>query len=165
MVHRKKARLRTGKRPSRAVRTDTTREDFITFIRSGASFQMASELVGKARSSMYAWYRDDADFRAEVEEAREGANDRVEDEIWRRGVKGVRIARWHEGKVVGYERVYSDRMLELRARRLPAYAMLNNSKVTVDGSVDVKGLIVHMTEEQLFDEMRKRGLPVTVIQE
>lgn len=165
MTHRRKPVMKTGRRRHKAVRTVPIHDEFLTHISNGMSFQAACEMIGKSRSSMYKWVKNDTEFAGEVELAFAAANDRVHDEVWRRGVRGIRKAVWNAGKIVGYERIYSDRMLELRARRTPEYAALNNQKLSVEGNVSVRGVIMHLTEDQVIEEMRKRGLPVVTIED
>lgn len=153
--------LREFTREGYHVRTPKVREDFLTHISNGASIQLAADLVGHSRTAIYKWLREDPEFRAEYDQASEGANDRVDDEVWRRGVRGVRKAVFHQGRIVAYERVYSDRLLELRAKRSGRYR-------DAEGGVTVnltQNTLMTLTEEELHAEMRKRGLPIVLLEE
>lgn len=145
-----------------AVRTDRTREDFLTLIANGYSIQRACLHLEIARSSVHKWFREEEEFKAQYEEALAAYNDVIRDEVHRRAITGVRRVRMMGGKLV-FEREYSDRMLELLTKmRLPEAKELGAPVVSLtQNTLNV----VQMTEEQLQDALRQRGIPLLSIEE
>lgn len=71
----------------------------------------------------YGKWRTDPAFRALCDAADAQIRERVAGEVYRRAVIGVEQGIWHQGRLVGTERKYSDRMLELLAKRVdPAWS-------------------------------------------
>lgn len=82
----------------------------------------ALRIAGVSPHTFNAW-RSEAPFRQLCEYADELVAERVAGEVYRRAVVGVEQGIWHQGRRVGTERKYSDRMLELLAKRIdPAWA-------------------------------------------
>lgn len=80
----------------------------------------------------------DPDFAQAEREAMEMHNAAVEREIHRRGIEGVKEAIYWEGNIVGWKIVYSDKLLELYAkRRIREY----NPKVEIDQNTNHGGAI------------------------
>lgn len=93
---------------------DTKKERQAAFLRAYARTGVVSRAAKAAkvpRSTYYAWYEQDADFRAAVKEAKAAAVEAMEYEAWRRAVKGVRRPHYYRGQVAGYIREYSDVLL------------------------------------------------------
>ena len=84
-------------------------------------------------------YRDQhEEFEAEVDEAMNQYRDDVAAEVHRRGLLGVRREIYYKGEVVGHELVFSDRMLELEAKRhIPEYRDKQQVDMNVGGGVMV----------------------------
>lgn len=65
--------------------------------------------------------------------AKQAYRDLVINEVRRRGINGVVKAKWHDGRIVGHEIVYSDRLLELEAKRVePGYRESGGVNVNVN---------------------------------
>lgn len=160
---RRKALRRRFTKEGYHVNTPQVREEFLTHVRNGASLQLAADLCGHSRSTFRKIAEADPEFAEALEEAREGRFDRVDDEVWRRGVRGVRKAVYHQGKIIAFERVYSDRMLELMAKQSGRYA---NASDGAQVQVNVQNnTLIKMNDEELLEAMRARGLPVAMLEE
>lgn len=144
--------------PANSVRTLVTRNTVLQILGAGGSVQMACDEAGIARSSFYLWKREDEAFRKATEDAIEGGTDLMEDEAFRRGVKGWLEPIYFQGDRVGYKRVYDGQMLRADlARRRKSWRTTNTEISGPDGRelMPVKTL----TREELAEELRKRGLP------
>jgi hypothetical protein len=76
----------------------------------------AAVIAGCDRRSHYHWLRTDPVYAAAFERAKDLAADVIEGEVRRRAIEGVEEGVWYQGKRVGTERRYSDRLLELMIR-------------------------------------------------
>src|SRR6185503_172843 len=78
------------------------------------------------------WMAGDQKYPAAFEEADKRWVDRAEDEAWRRAVRGVINAKFHQGILVGYEIEKSDGMLQfmLKARRPDRYRERTTTEIT-----------------------------------
>ena len=150
------------KSPAIAARINRARSIILGELRKSRSKSGACEEADISTTQFYKWYREDKEFAAEVDEAVEVGRDALEDEAIRRGKNGVRKAVYHQGQIVGYERKYSDRMLEvmLGANR--------PGKFRQNHSVEVQGNIAHtvttLSKEELIEAARARGLPTTIFE-
>lgn len=108
---------------SRTNRTDRARERFIAALRESGNVSAGVRAAGYARSTIYLWKDENAEFAAQWEEALEEAIDSLEQEAWRRGVLGIEKPITHQGKITATTKEYSDRMLEilLKAHRPEKY--------------------------------------------
>ncbi|MGQ0583748.1 MAG: hypothetical protein ACT4O6_17560 [Reyranella sp.] len=103
------------------------------FARPG-SVSAACRASGLARRTVYNWRDADADFRVSWDRARGRAGELLRDEVMERALVGAEVPVWHDGRIVGHERVpdnrvlwkllqtlqpetYGPRAAELRARR------------------------------------------------
>lgn len=162
MAQKKRGPVKERRGPGIPIRTSRTRDDFLTLIGSGYSIKRACEKLEISRSAVHKWMREDEDFNELYELALEDSRDVIRDEVHRRGVIGVRRLRSMGGKLV-YEREYSDRMLELMAKmRLPEAKDTDAPKVTVNNNMMN---VVQMSEKQLQDALRQRGIPLLSIEE
>lgn len=106
--------------------TDEQRAIFVATIAITGQPQKAADAAGVSITAAKDLYASDAEFANDVDSAKRRFNERLETEIYRRGVEG-----WEEPvfglcdgdtQQVGTVRKYSDRMLELIAKRhMPAY--------------------------------------------
>lgn len=80
------------------------------------SIGKACKAVGLPVRTMHNWRDYDPEFNKAFEEAVERGNDVIRDEIRRRAVDGWMRDVYFQGQVVGEERLYSDRLMELLAR-------------------------------------------------
>jgi hypothetical protein len=76
----------------------------------------AAEAAGCDRHSHALWLKKDTDYYQAFQEARAMACDRIEQEIYRRGVEGWDEPVWYEGRQVGMLRRYSDTLLIFLAK-------------------------------------------------
>jgi hypothetical protein len=76
----------------------------------------AAEAADCDRHSHALWLKKDPDYAEAFEEARAMACDRIEQEIYRRGVEGWDEPAWYEGRQVGVIRRYSDTLLIFLAK-------------------------------------------------
>lgn len=126
----------------RAV-TDETLELFLSALAKAFSVTAAAALAGCHRQRFYELRDQDDDFRAAWEDAYEQGADVVRDEIRRRAVEGWEEPVFQQGKLVGHVRKYSDRLLELEAkRRDPAY----RDSVKVEGGEPVTFVLDSLLE-------------------
>ncbi len=98
---------------------------------------ITSETVRKHREK-------DPEFNEACDRAYGVMQERIEREILRRGVEGVLEPVFYQGMIVGHKLMYSDRMLELHAKRhMPEY----REKSTVDMNVTGGVLVVPQLPE------------------
>jgi len=97
---------------------------FLAALREVPVVSRACAAVGIERSTAYRAADADDDFRAAWDDAMEEGVDRAEQEAFRRAVEGTDKGVWHQGTLVGSERVYSDALLSLflKGRRKKVYA-------------------------------------------
>jgi hypothetical protein len=76
----------------------------------------AAEAAGCDRHSHALWLKKDPDYAEAFQEAKAMASDRIEQEIYRRGVEGWDEPVWYEGRQVGMIRRYSDTLLIFLAK-------------------------------------------------
>lgn len=100
------------------------RDAFLASLREVPVVARACEVVGIERSTAYRRRDDDPEFSAAWDDAMETGIDRAEQEAFRRAVQGTDKGVWHQGVLVGSEKVYSDALLALmlKARRKKVYA-------------------------------------------
>lgn len=82
------------------------------------------------------WRKDDPEFDAEVARALKDYCERIEREIHRRAIVGTQKPIFYQGVQCGSVREYSDRMLELLAKRhIPEYRDRHQVDVSLPGGV------------------------------
>ena len=81
----------------------------------------------------------DPEFAAAWDAALEAAADMLEDEAVRRAVQGVRKAIMYKGQIVGYDLIYSDRLLMflLKGARPDKFAERKKVDATVGGNIGI----------------------------
>lgn len=150
--------------------TDKRRETFLNDLRVLGRINDCARAAGVSPQTVRNHREDDAEFNALVEEALEDYADKVRAEVHRRALEGVPIMKFHQGLPLMVpvrdeegneyvdedgnpmlepyvERVYSDRMLELLAKRVdPAF----RDKSTVD--MNVKGGVLVVPAPMSADE-------------
>lgn len=157
------ARKKTRRGRGIPVRTPSTRDGFLSLVANGHTIKSACEAIEISRSAVHKWMREDEEFNGLYMQALEEQEDIIRGEIMRRGVRGVRRYKSVAGKLV-IEREYSDRMLELLAKmRLPEARNIDKpAGVTVHNNTMN---VVKMTDEQLADALRQRGIPLMAMDE
>ena len=97
---------------------------FLAALREVPVVSRACDAVGIERSTAYRAAESDPAFREAWDDAMEVGIDRAEQEAFRRAVDGTEKGVWHQGVLVGSERVYSDALMSLvlKGRRKKIYA-------------------------------------------
>lgn len=134
---------------------EAKRKAYIEILAKTGERALARNHVGCNRTTVASRIEKDPEFREQVEEALRFYRATLAGEVHRRGVVGVDRAIYHNGKVVGFERVYSDRLLIEQVRRhVPAYreqTTVNTTGVVL--SADMEGLAKMLPESQ--DQLRE----------
>lgn len=99
------------------------KELFLGWLRKGYTPKRAAAECGIGRATVFAWRAEDDDFREAWAEAYDEGTDVFEDEAKRRAVDGVDRPIFQQGECVGFERVYSDSLMQmmLQGRRPGVY--------------------------------------------
>ncbi len=130
------------------VLDEANRETFLAVLETAGSFQAAADAVGVDVKTAYNARKADAEFDAMCESARARYADSIRAEVRRRGVFGWVEPVFQGGTQVGLVRKYSDRLLELEAKRVdPAY----RDKVALEHSGGIgitAGVLVVPPEEE-----------------
>lgn len=97
---------------------------FLASLREVPVVSRACAAVGIERSTAYRARELDDDFAKAWDSAMEDGVDKAEQEAFRRAVEGTEKGVWHQGTLVGSERVYSDALLALllKGRRKKVFA-------------------------------------------
>jgi hypothetical protein len=97
---------------------------FLAALREVPVVSRACAAVGIERSTAYRAAEVDPSFREAWDDAMEEGIDKAEQEAFRRAVEGTDKGVWHQGSLVGSERVYSDTLMALilKGRRKKVYA-------------------------------------------
>lgn len=134
-----------GKRGNRKVEPSLTvaaqQTAFLAHYAKIGIVTAAAKAAGVDRQRHYEWLVDPAfpDYKARFADASEEAADALETAMLARGVDGYDRPIYQAGKLVGHERVYSDRLLEiaLRARRPKAFTT-KHLEVEHTGTVEAR---------------------------
>ncbi len=90
-----------------------------TVVRSLAmhgNLRQATDSAGIRRALAYEWRKKDPVFAAAWDDAVEEAHDRIEEEMWRRGIDGFARPVIYKGKITDQYTDYSDSLLQTLAR-------------------------------------------------
>ncbi len=117
------------------VAKDMRKATFINVLARTGLVSRAAAAAGWSTGVAFAVRKSDAKFASLWDDALEFACDEAEEEARRRAIYGVRKAVYQQGRLVGHETVYSDRLLEviLTGRRRDVYGK------RVDLAAEVKG--------------------------
>ncbi len=96
---------------------ETARRKFLELFAESGSVVMSAAAVGVSRQTIWNTRQSDAGFAEDYDNAMEFYRDLLGAEIHRRGVIGTLKPVYQKGKLVGYVREHSDRLLELHAKR------------------------------------------------
>ncbi|WBC28316.1 terminase small subunit [Desulfofustis phage LS06-2018-MD02] len=122
------------------------REQYLALIREGVTNKDAAAACGCGTKYFKRRRDEDPEFEQAYQEARTDGDDVIRAEIHRRGVDGVKRAIYHDGRVVGHKKEYSDQLLMFLAKsRMPQEF---GDKQTVDHVHKFEG-----AAEQLVDKM------------
>lgn len=82
----------------------------------------SAKMAGVNSSTVFAYRKNNPDFAEMFAEAADEYKERIHREVYRRGVEGVEEEIYGKEGLLGTKRVYSDRLLELEAKRVdPSY--------------------------------------------
>lgn len=152
----KKELLPRRKKGGQIKFTPSKQEIFLKIFKECNSIKQAAKAVQISTTAVYKAKDNDVNFRAALEEAERDILSNLEAEAYRRAVTGVKKAVYHQGRLIGYEIQYSDRLLEmmLRARDRERYCQSTN--INVNGKVqhEVGGSLVM---EKLLERALRLG--------
>jgi hypothetical protein len=136
-----------------AARTKLTPErqkEFLELFSKTGNCALSARAIGVNRNSI--WYlreRDEA-FDEDYKEAEAIALGLLEEEARRRALEGVERPIYQQGNLVGYERVYSDRMLEILLKAHDPQKYRDNQPA------DPGGVVINLVQ---FNGEQPRALP------
>jgi len=117
----------------------------------------AAESIGVCPNTVLAYRKTHPEFEARVQDAMGHYRDAICREVHRRAVDGVSEDVYFQGAVVGQRQTYSDRLIELLAKRyIPEFRDHVTADMTVNGGVLV---VAGMTKD--VDAWAKRFGPGT----
>jgi hypothetical protein len=121
-------------RPDAATRTRQQLEQYLEGVRQFGTLIHACQLAHVSPHTIYAWREHDETFVLRENEAQEHLTQDLEREALRRALEGFDRPVYQKGELVGYERVYSESLMNtlLRARRPDKY----RENINVSGSVE-----------------------------
>lgn len=128
---------------------------FLASLREVPVVTRACDVAQIDRSTAYRARERDEAFSKDWDDAMEAGIDRAEQEAFRRAVEGTDKGIWHQGVLVGSEKVYSDAMLGLilKGRRKKVYA--ERTELTgADGSALPPSQVVIATGVPHADDFR-----------
>lgn len=120
LIYEPEERPSTKPRPANAV-TPSEEADFLRYLAQTGRWNQAAYRIGRTPVTFRLLAKDDPGFCVRVQDALQDYYESLQAELLRRAVVGVvkpvfgKISREEDG-VVGYERVYSDRLLELEIK-------------------------------------------------
>lgn len=89
---------------------------FLEFIYLTGNLSGACQHINVSFATIGKWRREDPVFAAAMDEAKERHKDVIEDAIHQRGIVGIDKPVFQGGKLVGYQREYSDSLLIAKAK-------------------------------------------------
>lgn len=161
---KKPAKPRKGESQIRsAIQSRSLRKLFLELYRKIGKASVVLRQMGLSRAWLDKWRNRSPDFLAAMGLAHEDFIDGIEEEARRRAVDGVVKDVYHHGRVVGKEKVYSDRLLAmmLKAHRPDVYR--ENSRVEHAGEVASKVTIDYSRRLPNPDEARERVLAAAAL--
>ena len=119
----------------------------------------AAEIAGITRRMVQYWKKDDPEFAEAFRVAEEKAADRLEQEARRRAIEGVPEPVFHQGKVVGTVKKYSDTLLIflLNGMRPEKYRKRVSQEITGKNGGPIEASI-RAEVSQLTPEERKQRI-------
>jgi hypothetical protein len=120
--------------PDLSMHTRRQQERYLEGIRQFGTLVHACQLARVSPHTVYAWREHSEDFSLRENEAQEHLTQTLEREALRRALEGFDRPVYQKGVLVGYERVYSDTLMNtlLKARRPDKY----RENINVSGSVE-----------------------------
>lgn len=125
--------------------TDEKKEIIIERLALGDSVVDACKFANTTPKQHRAWKRKDPIYQRAVEEAEETGNDKIDHEIQRRAIDGVLEPVFHDGKVAGRKRKYSDQLLLALAKsRMEKY---REAQASTNITFDLSGAVEALTRK------------------
>src|SRR5262249_34983239 len=122
--------------------TPENKEIVLAMLANGATYAVAAAAIGAHRRTIIKWPDRDEEFAQRWKEAIEEGADKLEEEAFRRAVKGIDRPVFYQGRIVGYVKEYSDYLLIrlLQAKRPEVYRARRVSDVPTggDGVLEVR---------------------------
>jgi hypothetical protein len=144
-----------GKR--KKAHTRFTRELQIRFLQLLATSGLVHNsilAVGLSRAALDKYRKANPEFNEAVEAARECYRDRVRHAVQERAIEGWDEPVFYKGVVVGHIRKFSDRLLEMEAKKHdPGY----RDQVSVDATVKAGVLVVPATPQSMEQWVQQNG--------
>ena len=112
------------------------REKFLDTYREIGIVRDAAKEAGINRCTVYKWLKDET-FKAEFEQAREEATEKLEREAIRRAAEGVDKPVYYQGKLVDTVKEYSDTLLIFLLKGMNPDKYAERSKQEVTGDVKI----------------------------
>jgi DNA-binding transcriptional regulator YdaS (Cro superfamily) len=101
--------------------TPHAREEFLEMLKRTCNVSKSARLIGISRRRAYQVRKKDKEFAKAWAEAIEIATDTLEEEARRRAMDGVDRPQFYQGKICGYIKEYSDKLMDtLLAAHRPA---------------------------------------------
>jgi hypothetical protein len=97
----------------------------------------AVKYAGVDWSTPYTWLDNDPLFKATYLAAKKVATDNLEREIWRRGQRGIKSPIYHQGRLCGFKREYSDTLLIFAAKGAMPEKYKEGNQLNVNMPIDI----------------------------
>jgi len=124
----------------------------------------AQQFAGVAMGTPYNWLANDPEFKKVFALAKQVSCDNLEAEIWRRGHRGLKTPVYHQGRLCGFERKYSDTLLIFASKgNMPEKYKETSNTNNFNGPIEVTvsfgdssahrqaGFIIEGTAEEVRD--------------
>ena len=136
---------------------DEKKRRFLLKLSERAIMTEAQIHAGVSSATPYNWLNSDPVFKAAFDRAKKVACDNIEREIWRRGNHGIKSPVYHQGRLCGFKREYSDTLLIFNAKGLmPEKYKESISMNNFNGPVEVR---VSFSDEAIASQ-RKAGFVI-----
>ena len=150
----RKELLPSGSRPPKF--SEKRQALFLKMFSKCNSIVQACKAADISSTTVYKELKKQGGFALQFEAANDLVLDNLEAEAYRRGVTGVKKAIYFQGRLVGHELVYSDKMLEMLLRgRSDKYS--NKTSVEVSGKVD-HNIDVTDIRSKILEKALSRGI-------
>lgn len=113
--------------------TEARKNNFLAALKETCNVTEAAKIAGFTARTAYNHRVSDPDFKERWDAVEIEVRDKIEGEIWRRGVEGIDKPIFYQGKPVATVKEYSDRMLELLAKGHMKDRYGDQSKVELTG--------------------------------
>lgn len=146
----------------RTQRSHKKRKLFLKFLAETGQVKKAAEKVGLRVQTLRTYYHKDPKFAEEWDRIQDTVSHLLESEAVRRGVEGTLKDIYHKGAVVGQERQYSDKLLEILLKANNREKFGDTKKVQIEGGF---GIAVVPATSKNEDEWARQAAELTESQE